>query len=345
MSGFFEIRGGCKRHDDSFGLSDVSIRIRRGQTLALLGPSGAGKTTLLRLAAGLEDLEGGLILLDGQTISDESHTLAPEQRGIGMVFQTLGLWSHLTAYDHLDLVLRRRLRSKTERSEEIGRFLALARLEGKDWRKPGQLSGGERQRLALARALAPLPRLVLLDEPFAHVDDPLRDELAADLLGLIESCGATVLLVSHDGAHAASVCDEMAILDEGRIVQCGAPEEIYRAPATATAARMTGPAFLVEAELTDGIARSAVGPISVPGAPNGKGTVCLRPESFNLHPSPPKPDLPSGVVVRSASIAGRRRVYFRIGDNEFWTWNDGLASKAKEIHVEIVNPVWLVDKG
>jgi iron(III) transport system ATP-binding protein len=315
---FLELTGLSRRFGEAFSLSDVSLSVEQGECFGLLGPSGAGKTTLLRLIAGLEAPDEGRIVLDAETVWSPKGEVPAEKRRVGMVFQTLGLWAHLDALGHLDLVLRRRLPRAGERAGEARRLLALAHLEDKARRRPGQLSGGERQRLALVRALAPQPRLLLLDEPFAHVDEPLRDRLAEDLLGLINAFGATVLLVSHDGAHAAAICQSAAILNQGRLEQLATPREIHQSPATPTAARMTGPAFLLDGTANEGQAQTAIGAIPLRDASaSGAGQVCLRPESFSANAAA---SAIQGRVTRSTYIAGRFRTNFRVGGMDFWTW-------------------------
>ncbi|MCX7016188.1 MAG: ABC transporter ATP-binding protein [Candidatus Sumerlaeota bacterium] len=316
-----EIQGLSKRFGAHAALADVSLQVERGEWFGLLGPSGAGKTTLLRLVAGLDVPDGGTVVLENRQLSRLGHAEPPESRGIGMVFQTLGLWAHLDARSHLDLVLRRMHATGQARRREIERLLAMARLEGKGARRPGELSGGERQRLAVARALAPRPRLLLLDEPFAHVDAPLRDEVAHDLSELIRTTDATVLLVSHDAEHAASLCGRVASLNAGRIEQVGSPREVYESPRTAAAARMTGPAFLLEGEASGGTARTAVGAVAIRDrAAAGPGWVCLRPESFSLNGAGEGRESFAVQLSDAAFIGGRWRVAFQWNGREFWTW-------------------------
>ena len=316
-----EIQGLSKRFGAHAALADVSLRIERGEWFGLLGPSGAGKTTLLRLIAGLDVPDAGTVALEDRELSRPGHAEPPETRGIGMVFQTLGLWAHLDARSHLDLVLRRTHAKGKARRREIERLLAMARLEGMGPRRPGELSGGERQRLAVARALAPRPRLLLLDEPFAHVDAPLRDEVAQDLAALIRHTGATVLLVSHDAEHAASLCGRVAILNAGRIEQVGTPREVYESPRTLTAARMTGPAFLLDGQAAGGTAQTAAGAIAVRGADAaGPGWVCLRPDSFAVNGAGEGRGSFAIQITEASFVGGRWRVAFQWNGQAFWTW-------------------------
>lgn len=320
---YLELRQVDMHYGNVQALKAVSLAVEQGERFGLLGPSGSGKTTLLRLIAGLEHTQSGQIVLDSQTISSPGRRLPPERRGIALVFQSLGLWPHLAAREHLDLVLRRRLRAKDERKAEIAHLLNLARLRGKEHRRPGELSGGEQQRLALARAVAQRPRLLLLDEPFAHVDEPLRDALSEALIEILQACSATAIIVSHDGPHLAALCHRLAVMGRGQALQQGTFQDLYRAPSCATVARMTGPAFLVHGQSDSAAAHTAIGAIPLhPGSPGGQGAACLRPENFELNPGTPAAPTFPATTLRSTFSAGRWKVYFDLKSDLFWTWDD-----------------------
>jgi iron(III) transport system ATP-binding protein len=217
---------------------DVSFELPEGKLLSLVGESGSGKTTLLRLLAGLEKPDQGAILLDGQVLSSPSTVVPPEQRGIGLVFQHHALFPHLTVEKNIAFGLRHR--SRDERIETTRQLLALVGLIGFENRYPHELSGGERQRIALARALAPEPKLLLLDEPFSSLDARLRQSVRDDTRAILKERGATALFVTHDTGDALSIADRIVVLKHGSLQQDGAPPEVYHAPANAYVASFFG---------------------------------------------------------------------------------------------------------
>ncbi|MBI3892246.1 MAG: ATP-binding cassette domain-containing protein [Candidatus Wallbacteria bacterium] len=214
------LSGISKRYARRQVLDDVGLSIDRGSFSGLLGPSGSGKTTLLRIAAGLEDPDAGTVTLDGQVVWGPASSIPPERRGVGMVFQDLALWPHMTARQHLEFVTGGRT---SERRRNVEEWLERVRLLDRAEARPGELSGGERQRLAIARALAPAPRLLLLDEPFKSLDEPLATVLAREVRELVRRAGATALLVSHARAEALALCERVAFLHGGRVLLEGSP--------------------------------------------------------------------------------------------------------------------------
>jgi sulfate/thiosulfate transport system ATP-binding protein len=217
--------------DKSFGrftaLDDVSIEIPAGSLTALLGPSGSGKSTLLRAVAGLEDLDGGVVAIAGQ---DVTHVL-PQQRGIGFVFQHYAAFKHMTVRDNVAFGLSIRRRPKRETAQRVDELLEVVGLAGFQHRYPAQLSGGQRQRMALARALAVDPKVLLLDEPFGALDAKVRADLRTWLRRLHQEVPVTTVLVTHDQEEALDVADRIALLNRGRIEQVGSPEDLYDRPA------------------------------------------------------------------------------------------------------------------
>jgi iron(III) transport system ATP-binding protein len=216
----------------------ASFELESGRLLALVGESGSGKTTLLRLIAGLETPDTGTIQLDGRTISSPGFVVPPEQRGIGMVFQHHALFPHLTVQKNIEFGLRHLPRD--ERRRHVDLLLELVNLPGFARRYPHELSGGERQRIALARALAPNPRILLLDEPFSSLDARLRHAIRDETRAILEERGATAILVTHDTSDALSIADRIVVLKHGQVQQIGAPAEIYHAPANAEVASLFG---------------------------------------------------------------------------------------------------------
>lgn len=223
-------------------LSGVDLTITEGEILALIGSSGSGKTTLLRLATGLESPDDGEILLDGQLVAGGGITreLPPERRRMGLVFQEGALFPHLDAAANVAYGLRGRPRSAAR--QRVEECLSGVALSDKASRYPHELSGGERQRLALARALAPAPRLLLLDEPFSHLDPALRWRLRDEIGGVLSQFGQTALLVTHDPEDVFAMASRVAILEQGVLRQSGSVSEVYRHPVNRYCAESLGPA-------------------------------------------------------------------------------------------------------
>jgi len=237
-----EIVGAVKHYGKARGLAGVDLSVRPGQFLVLLGPSGSGKTTLARCLAGVERLDGGMIRLGDRVVSDGKRHLPPERRNLAMVFQDYALWPHLTVSGNVSYALRRRHIAHAESQRRVLDALdqvGLARLAD---RYPHQLSGGEQQRVALARAVVARPGLLLFDEPLSNLDADLRERLRVQIATIARDSGATVVYITHDQSEAFALADEVAVLDAGRLVQLGPPEQIYRNPETLFVARFTGSA-------------------------------------------------------------------------------------------------------
>ncbi|TCP52165.1 sulfate transport system ATP-binding protein [Tumebacillus sp. BK434] len=217
-------------------VSDLNFSITEGQLVGLLGPSGGGKTTLLRMLAGLESPDCGEIRFDGRLVNG----LPPQERGIGFVFQNYALFKHMTVAENIAFGLRVQKRSKAEISARTAELIELIGLAGLEQRYPHQLSGGQRQRVAFARALAPSPRLLLLDEPFAAIDAQVRKELRNWLRAMITRVGVTSIFVTHDQEEAVAVADEILVMNHGQLEQKGTPWEIFKAPRTPFVAGFIG---------------------------------------------------------------------------------------------------------
>lgn len=221
---------------------DVSFGIEKGKLIGLLGPSGSGKTTILRMIAGLETPDSGEIIIDGKVVNN----IPASQRGIGFVFQNYALFRYMTVYENIAFGLRVQKADKKTIDSRVNELVKLIGLEGLEKRYPSQLSGGQRQRVAFARALAPNPQLLLLDEPFAAIDAKVRQELRSWLKEMIEKLGVTSIFVTHDQDEAIEVADEIIITNKGRIEQAGTPIEVYRNPQTAFTASFFGQASILE---------------------------------------------------------------------------------------------------
>jgi iron(III) transport system ATP-binding protein len=270
-----------KRFGAVRAVQDVTLEIGTGEFVALLGPSGCGKTTLLRLIAGFEAPDEGTVRL-GEKVVAGAAWVPPERRHVGMVFQDYALFPHLTVAGNVGYGLPR-----AGRGGRVAETLALVGLADHGDRYPHQLSGGQQQRVALARALAPEPAVVLLDEPWSNIDPVLRGSMRDELAGILRATGVTVLLVTHEQEEAFSLADRVAVMRDGAIVQAGAPEEIYYAPATRWAAEFVGAANVLPGRLADGLVETLVGRFP---APNGDGPgdveVLVRPELLALTADP-----------------------------------------------------------
>ena len=266
-------------------VNDVSLDIGDGEFFVLLGPSGSGKSTLLRAIAGLTGVDHGRISLHGR---DVTH-VAARKRGVGLVFQNYALFGHMTVADNIEFALRvrhMRARARRERRTELLRLVAL---EGMDNRLPAQLSGGQQQRVAVARALAHKPEVLLLDEPFGALDAKIREELRRTIRQVQRELGITTVLVTHDQEEAFAMADRIGIMNQGRLLEVGAPHELYARPATRFVATFLGAANLVLARRTpDGIqvgGKTMGSAERSPGAPEHEVVAVVRPEEVELAPA------------------------------------------------------------
>ena len=239
---YVELKNINKNFGDYKASDNVNFGVEKGKLIGLLGPSGSGKTTILRMIAGLETPDSGDIIIDGVRVND----IAASKRGIGFVFQNYALFRYMTVYDNIAFGLRVQKADKKKIDERVRELIKLIGLEGLEKRYPSQLSGGQRQRVAFARALAPNPQLLLLDEPFAAIDAKVRKELRSWLREMIEKLGVTSIFVTHDQDEAIEVADEIIITNKGRIEQTGTPIEIYHNPKTAFTASFFGEATFVD---------------------------------------------------------------------------------------------------
>lgn len=223
------VRDACKRYGDFVALDHVDFVVPAGSLTALLGPSGSGKSTLLRTVAGLDRPDSGTVTINGREVT----TVPPQRRGIGFVFQHYAAFKHMNVRDNVAYGLKIRKRPKVEIKAKVDNLLEVVGLSGMQNRYPNQLSGGQRQRMALARALAVDPQVLLLDEPFGALDAKVREDLRAWLRRLHDEVHVTTVLVTHDQSEALDVADRVAVLNRGRIEQIGSPTEVYDVPANA----------------------------------------------------------------------------------------------------------------
>ena len=239
---YVEMKNIYKRYGDFLASDNVSFGIEKGKLVARLGPSGRGKTTLLRMIAGLENPNSGDIFIDGKRVND----IPASKRGIGFVFQNYALFRYMTVFDNVAFGLELQKMPKKQIKERVKELLELTGLSGMEKRYPNQLSGGQRQRVAFARALAPNPQVLLLDEPFAAIDAKVRTELRSWLKEMVEKLGITSIFVTHDQDEAVEVADEIIITNHGTIEQMGMPVEIYKSPGTPFVAKFIGRSSVVE---------------------------------------------------------------------------------------------------
>jgi iron(III) transport system ATP-binding protein len=268
----------AKRYGEVVAVDDASLCVERGDVVALLGPSGCGKTTLLRMIAGFERPDAGVVEIGGERVAGGGAWRSPDRRPVGMVFQDYALFPHLTVAENVGFGLPR-----PERATRVPLLLALVGLCGLGDRYPHELSGGQQQRVALARALAPTPEVVLLDEPWSNIDPHLREELRAEVIGILRPLGVTVVLVTHDREEAFSVADRIALVHDGSIVQEGTPEELYFEPGSRWAAEFVGAGNVLRGRVEDGMIRTALGHFPANGASGATEVdVLVRPELLEL---------------------------------------------------------------
>lgn len=239
---YVELKDINKHYNEFHASKDVNISIHKGRLAALLGPSGSGKTTILRMIAGLEQPDSGEIWIDGKLVNE----VPGSERGIGFVFQSYALFRYMTVYDNIAFGLRLKKKPEKEIREKVGELLKLISCEGLEKRYPSQLSGGQRQRVAFARALAPSPQLLLLDEPFAAIDAKVRLELRTWLREMITKLQITSIFVTHDQDEAIEVADDIIVTNQGRVEQAGSPRELYSHPETPFVAQFIGNSLLVK---------------------------------------------------------------------------------------------------
>jgi iron(III) transport system ATP-binding protein len=276
------VRGVYKSFGRVAALAGVDLDVPAGGLTAVLGPSGCGKTTLLRCVAGFERLDSGEVLIGERRVAGPGTHAPPERRRVAVVPQEGALFPHLSVAGNVGYGLDRAAR----RSGRLEQVLALVGLAGFGDRMPHQLSGGQQQRVAVARALAPRPGLVLLDEPFSALDAGLRTEVRRDVRDALRADRATAVLVTHDQGEALSVADQVAVMRAGRIIQSGTPAEVYRDPADAWVADFVGEAVLLPAWIQDRVARTALGELAVHRGKSGDALVLVRPEQVEVLPAP-----------------------------------------------------------
>ncbi|SER73189.1 carbohydrate ABC transporter ATP-binding protein, CUT1 family [Tranquillimonas rosea] len=286
------ISGACKTFGDHPAVDGVDLDATQGEFVVVLGPSGCGKSTLLRLIAGLETLDSGEIALGADTVSGPGRHVPPEDRSVGVVFQSYALWPHMSVRDNVAFPLESAGQRRGAAREGATAHLETVDLSALAERKPSELSGGQRQRVALARCLAGGARTVLMDEPLANLDPHLRGRMEAEIAEFHRKTGVTSIYITHDQREAMALADRIAVMSEGRFLQVAPPQEIHDRPATAEVARFIGQAAVVPATLRHEAGWHAdLGPLRVPvtapeGLNGGAGQIVLRATDLTLGTGP-----------------------------------------------------------
>ena len=269
------------RFDGTIAVDDVGLTVGAGEVVCLVGPSGCGKTTLLRIAAGLEPLQEGRVLIGGVVMADARGSVPPEDRNVGLVFQDYALFPHLTVRGNIAFGLKHL--SSAERDAQVAHALDRTGMSGYATIYPHQLSGGQQQRVALARALAPRPRIVLLDEPFSGLDTSLRHLVRDQAAEILRDAGIATLMVTHDPEEAMYLADRIAVMDRGKLRQIGSPDEIYLEPANAFVAAFFGNVNRFKGQVAARRVHTPLGPVPTNGHAEGQDVeVLIRPEALRL---------------------------------------------------------------
>ncbi|OOY19663.1 Fe3+/spermidine/putrescine ABC transporter ATP-binding protein [Thioclava sp. DLFJ5-1] len=340
-----EVRALGRVFDGRAVVDDVSFAIPAGQVTCLLGPSGCGKSTTLRLIAGVDMQDRGEIYVDGKLICDTVFRIPPEQRAIGLMFQDFALFPHLTVAENIAFGLKGDAAAKRARVTELLEKVRLTRHRDS---YPHGLSGGEQQRVALARALAPRPRILLMDEPFSGLDERLRDDIRDETLALLKEENTAVLLVTHEPHEAMRMADEILLMRGGKIVQRGAPYNLYNAPVDRAAAAFFSDVNVLKGQVQDALTVTPFGDFLTPGHADGTEIdIVIRPQHLKIDfdragrgPAPtPQDGTPARGVVERARFLGRESLV------EFRMDFDGTILRASVPNVFLPKPgtpMWLM---
>jgi ABC-type Fe3+/spermidine/putrescine transport system ATPase subunit len=319
-----ELRDLRKTYGGTPVVDGISLQLARGELVTLLGPSGCGKTTTLRMIAGFVEPSGGSIVVDGTELSSPARSLAPEHRGMSMIFQSYAIWPNMTVAENVGFGLKVRKTAAEEVRQRVAQMLDVVKLGPYAQRYPAELSGGQQQRVALARAMIVRPQVLLLDEPLSNLDANLREEMASEIRRLHDEFRFTTVYVTHDQAEAMTISDRIAVLHQGRLEQIDTPWNLYNRPRTPFVAGFIGKTNLVTGEVAEGGMRLAglAAPIPLGAAaigPPGTLQVSIRPQSLFLGSGGDH-----AVALGAVSVVGRTYL------GEFWDYQvrprDGGAS-------------------
>jgi len=347
-----------KRYSRRWVVEEVSLSLGAGSFLALVGPSGSGKSTLLRLVAGVERPDAGRVVLSGRTVADPTRQLPPERRRLAMVFQDGALWPHLNALENVRFGLRRLKLGRVLERERAHQFLERVGLGWAADRYPHQLSGGEQQRVGIARALAGEPQLLLFDEPLSALDAGLRDQLRLEIAGLVREQRITTLYITHDLREALALGDLVGVLNEGRLLQLAAPEQLYANPASRFVAAFTGVAgelegrvlanqparanrYLVRVALACQRPRQLCGHSRRPLEPGSAVVVAVRASGVALVERGSRADTLEAVVIDCAYVGGGYRYALELGGGGRLTGVPGAVRLERGHRVAVaLDPRW-----
>ncbi len=295
-----ELQDISRVYDGQAVVDGLSIRLSAGEVTCLLGPSGCGKSTTLRIAAGVDQQTTGRVMIDGQIVSGPSDHMPPEARQIGLMFQDFALFPHLDVERNVGFGLKG---SRSKKKARVKELLQKVDLDGYQSKYPHQLSGGEQQRVALARALAPKPQVMLMDEPFSGLDDRLRDDVRDATLELLKAENTAVLLVTHEPEEAMRMADQIALMRNGKIVQAGAPYNIYNAPVDKAAAAFFSDVNVIKGSVTNALTETPFGQFLTPGmVDDTEVEIIIRPQhlklDFDRQGRGPNPTVADGVPAR-----------------------------------------------
>ena len=309
------LHGLTKKFTGMAAVEDLNLEIKDGEFVSLLGPSGCGKTTTLRLIAGFLQPDGGEIRVDGNLISSSSLLVPPERRNMSMIFQSYAVWPHMTVFQNVAYGVKFKKLGKQITAEKVERLLHVVHLEALKERYPGELSGGQQQRVALARALVVEPQILLLDEPLSNLDANLREEMRFEIRRLHEEFGITTIYVTHDQGEAMVASDRIAVMNKGKIIQVGAPQEIFDEPKTRFVAEFIGKTNILPGRLEAGNKVHLLAGLSVDVAPpartrGGETFVCIRPHNLVLVGGESEARALAGRGYNVFSGMVQRRIYF-----------------------------------
>jgi iron(III) transport system ATP-binding protein len=308
LSGVVNVRGVSKSFGSIAVIRDLSFELGHGKILALLGPSGCGKTTILRLIAGFEQPDWGEIFIRGRRVASPDRAISPDQRSVGMVFQDYALFPHMTVAENITYGIRSL--ERWQREKVLHGMLERTGMEGYGDRYPHQLSGGQQQRVAVARALAPCPAAVLLDEPFSNLDADMRTQMRLEVLSILREAKTTAILVTHDQEEAFTLADTVGVLNHGKLEQLDTPEAIYHRPETPFVARFVGQADFLPAEVKNGHVVTELGSFPTRETLRAERLhMMIRPDDIDF-----RPDDQAGALIVGREFRGSENIYsIRLG--------------------------------
>lgn len=317
MTAWMQCRSVAKRLGTKQVLLDLNLSVEKGEILSILGPSGSGKTTLIRLIAGLSEPDAGEISVAGRPVFGRGVNIGIEKRGVGFVFQDYAVWPHMTVAGNVAFGLGLAGLGRAERDARVREALSSVHIAELADRFPDQLSGGQQQRLALARSLAMRPEVLLLDEPLSNVDAALREHLRVEILQLVRAHGTTAIYITHDQSEAMALCDRLAVMQHGRLLQHGPPEVLYRRPESFFVASFLGGTNALHGTSEGGVFRAGeVRLHSTSPAPSGRCTLVFRPEDA-LPDGAFAQNVLRGVVIACMFLGRCWRLTLKSGDAQF----------------------------